>query len=61
MASSKIRTTTIVTLELSSEEAAWLRALVQNPIGCEANGWPFDEPAQDRSIRKAIFSALPAS
>jgi hypothetical protein len=62
MASSQIRTITIVTLELSSKEAAWLRALLQDPIGCEVNGFqPDEEPFHFRGIREAIFSALPAS
>jgi hypothetical protein len=59
MASSKISTIITVTLELSSREAAWLRALLQNPIGCEVNGFQPDEEPFERNIREAIFSALP--
>jgi hypothetical protein len=60
MANAQVRTITTVVLELSPEEAAWLRALVQNPIGCEVNGFQPDEDSQNREIREAIFSALPS-
>lgn len=58
MAKASIRTSITLHLELSSEEATWLRALVQNPIGQEVNGFPPDEDAQERMIRTSIFNAI---
>lgn len=58
MAKASIRTSFTHHLELSSEEANWLCALVQNPIGQEINGFPPEEDARDRRIRQGIFDAL---
>jgi|GEM_PF-4133287 len=46
-------------LELSADEAQWLRALLLcYPIGEES---VLSEPEHDREHRKAIFDALPPS
>lgn len=58
MAKASIRASIVHHLELSSEEATWLRALVQNPISPEVNGFLHDEDARDRRIRESIFDAL---
>lgn len=41
-----------VIVELSQEEALWLKILVQNPIRN-------DESAEDREMREKFFDALP--
>jgi hypothetical protein len=43
-----------VMLELNEQEARWLRALVQNPIGCT----PEKEPESDRNMRANFWEAL---
>lgn len=44
-------TVTKVKLELDSKEAAWLKAMLQNPTSENENG-------QDREFRKHLWSAL---
>ena len=41
-------------LKLNKEEALWLRALMQNPIGVEYE----DEDPQDKKMRATFFSAV---
>jgi hypothetical protein len=43
-----------VMLELNEQETRWLRALVQNPIGCT----PEKEPESDRNMRANFWEAL---
>lgn len=56
MAKATVHNTPVVHLELTADEALWLRALLQNPIGEES---VLSELEQDREHREAIFSALP--
>jgi len=59
MAKATVRNNPVVFLELSSEEALWLKALTQNFIG-PTNPLPIEaENDQSRRIRRAIFEALP--
>ena len=60
MAKSQIRLTPTVCLELSAEEATWLRALLQNPIGALQDPPSDYEDEFERRIRSAIFEALPS-
>ena len=46
-------TNTVVTLEMSVDEARWLKAVVQNPVVD-----PLDETTEDREIRNAFWDAL---
>ena len=55
MAKATVRTNPVVYLELSLEEAFWLKRLTQNFLGPE----PEAEGNQSRRIRSAIFEALP--
>lgn len=55
MAKATVRTNPVVHLELSLEEAFWLKSLTQNFLGPE----PEAEGNQSRRIRSAIFGALP--
>ena len=43
-----------ITLELTREEATWLHAYLQNPLGLS----PEDEGEYTRQQREAIFAAL---
>lgn len=43
-----------VKLELTKEEAQWLRAVVQNPL-C---GDPADEPGAEKTLRHKFFTAV---
>jgi hypothetical protein len=54
MAKATVHNTPVVHLELTADEALWLRALLQNPIGGEE-----DEYERNRKPRESIFSALP--
>jgi len=58
MAHASIRTTHIVQLELSAEEATWLRAYVQNSLGAHFDPPSDYEDKRDLRIRSAIFEAL---
>lgn len=40
----------VVTLELSEEEALWLKTVMQNPVG--------DEDSYHRGMRRTFFDAL---
>lgn len=44
-----------VILTLSEEEALWLKAVVQNPVGCIDE---IDESANEKLLRDAFWSAL---
>jgi len=64
MAKATVRNNPVVNLELSSEEAFWLKSLTQNFIGPTdplPNGFLHFEAENDQSrrIRRAIFEALP--
>ena len=50
----KVSMKTVITLELTVEEARWLRGVVQNPIGID----PLDEPAEDKEMRRVFWDAL---
>lgn len=52
---SVIETRRIVSMELSEEEARWLKELVQNPIGVAKQA---DEPEHDRLIRERFWYAV---
>ena len=54
MAKATVRTNLVVYLELSSEEALWLKGLTQNFWVPETE----TETENDRKIRRAIFEAL---
>jgi hypothetical protein len=54
MATSTIRTALI--LELSEDEACWLRAVLQNPVGGVS---PDQEDPFNNRHRTAIFNAIP--
>lgn len=41
-------------VDLTKEEAQWLRLLVQNPVGST----PDDESPQDAAMRKKFFTAV---
>lgn len=56
MAKATVHSTPVVRLELTADEALWLRALLQNPIGGETLT---EEDPWNREHREAIFSALP--
>ena len=43
-----------ITLKLTEKEAQWLKALVQNPIGCT----PEDEGIDEKEIRNAFWMCL---
>ena len=59
MAKVSIRTNPVVCLELSAEEADWLKAYMQNSIGSQFDPPSDHESQEDRTTRKAIFDALP--
>ena len=46
-------TNTVVTLEMSVDEARWLKAVVRNPVD-----YPLDETAEDKEIRCTFWDAL---
>jgi len=52
----KVRKYVTFTLVLGEKEAAWLKALVQNPIGCT----PEEEPKEFARIRRHFWDALQA-
>ncbi len=60
MAKSKTRTTPVISLELSAEEAYWLKAYLQNSIGAHFDPPSDYERQEDRTTRMAIFEALPS-
>lgn len=47
----RIKTVSMVTLQLSEKEAKWLKGYVQNPL-------MEDESAQDSQMRQELFNAL---
>ncbi len=51
---SEVITTTKIVLELTEEEALWLRDIMQNPLGMEDD----NESKTDKEMRKAFFDAL---
>ena len=57
MAKATIRQTTVVDLQLTKEEARWLKSLVQNPIHATH---PSQEDPQDKKNRSALWNALPS-
>jgi hypothetical protein len=59
MAKISIRTNPVVHLELSAKEAVWLKAYMQNPLGSHFDPPSDYESQEDRTIRLAIFEALP--
>jgi hypothetical protein len=59
MAKTSVRTNPVVYLELSAEEAVWLKAYMQNSIGSHFDPPSDYESQEDRTTRKAIFEALP--
>ena len=59
MAKVSIRTNPVVYLELSAEEAGWLKAYMQNSIGSQFDPPSDHESQEDRTNREAIFGALP--
>lgn len=50
---SEIIETIVYKLELTQEEANWLKALVQNPV-CD----PSQESKEDKEMRQNLFKAL---
>lgn len=50
-----VTTTTVITLTLTLEESAWLRALVQNPINCVD---PEEEEPLNREMRQRFWNSL---
>jgi hypothetical protein len=58
MAKATLRTNPVVHLELSLEEALWLKGLTQNFLSCTSPSVTEDD--QNCRIRCAIFEALPA-
>ena len=44
-----------IIMKLSTKEAAWLKALMQNPIGVEN---PEEEDPTDRKMREIFWNAL---
>lgn len=51
----RIKSTKIVTLILTEEEATWLRSVLQNPL----NGvTPLTEDEVDRTFRISLFESL---
>ena len=57
MAKSKVEETVVVNLELTKEEAYWLKGLMQNPV-CGSH--PSEEDHQNHKVRSAIWNALPS-
>lgn len=57
MAKATVHNTPVIRLELNADEAFWLRALLQNPIGGQGLD---EEDAWNREHREAIFSVLPS-
>jgi hypothetical protein len=53
MAKGSLKTTTVVTLELSVGEAAYLKVILQNSLGGET------EPIEMAARRRELFNALP--
>jgi hypothetical protein len=49
-----VKNTVVVTLKLDKDEALWLKALVQNSIGCS----PQDEDPYHRKMRRVYWDAL---
>ena len=54
MATATYKTTKVITLILSAEEADFIQGMVQNYIG----EYPEDETEEDKAIRKSLFEAL---
>lgn len=54
MAKSEIKQSRTVTLELSEDEARWLKGIMQNPIGCEYD----HELIEDQKHRASFWKAL---
>lgn len=52
---SNITTNIVVTLVLSPEEAAWLHAVVQNPLHPDTH--PDDENVLDKEMRRKFWEA----
>lgn len=55
MAKTTVNKTVSVTLDLTPEEARFLRDLLQNPLGCDN---PEDEPMDETEMRSNIFTVL---
>lgn len=56
MIATKIQvTTSTVKLEMTGEEALWLKAVMQNPLH---GNTPQDEPRHDHDNRHALWQAL---
>lgn len=53
---SEIKKETIVTIELTPEEADWLKGIMQNPINVKSSQ---GENKKDKDMREALFSILP--
>ena len=54
MATATYKTTKVITLNLSAEEADYIQGMAQNYMG----EYPEDETEEDKSIRGSIFEAL---
>jgi len=46
----------VTVLELTPDEAAWLRAVMQNPITCHGVG--ATESSYDKEMRRRFFDAI---
>ncbi len=49
-----IKTEVAITIEMSAEEAEWLRSYMQNSVNCA----PEDEALRDREMRERFFKAV---
>jgi len=54
MAKCKLKSEPIYLLELTNTEAQFIKAVMQNPIGCTAE----TEPEEMTATRKSIFEAI---